>query len=368
MTTHVATDLLVLGSGPAGCATAIASKAHGLDVVVVDRFTGEKQAVGEHLSPDGVIALKTLGLAALIDSPDHAPCPFIESVWGGPDLAIRDYMTSAHGSGVNLNRTRFDAELRAQMVACGARLFNMSHPAKVSQDDIGWTVALGGGAGGVLVHTRFLVDATGRAAWLGRRFGSKILRFDQLVAIVAFLTSQPMVNANNGRLLIEPTAAGWWYSVNLPSGTTIATWMTEADSVREDGALPDRSWRKHLASAPYTAARCAGLVTAAPIRVTSANTQCLDSPVGDDWLATGDAAQAYDPLSSAGISNGLNQGLLAANTVVAHLRGDVKALQLYAHRLARDFTDYLETRHAYYAMEQRWSDAPFWQRRHSRAS
>ena len=332
---------------------------------MVDRSTVDKLTVGEHLSPEGVVTLRSLGLGALIASPEHAPCPFIESAWGGAELATRDYITSADGPGVNLDRPRFDAELRAEVIARGTRLFSRSHPAQVFRDDTGWTVALAGDAAGVVVRARFLVDATGRTAWLGRRLGAKILRFDRLVAVISFLKSLPSARAVNGRLLIEATAAGWWYSVNLPSGFTIVAWMTEAHMVREGGLLLDRSWRDHLVLAPFTSARCTRLVSTGPTRVACANSQCLEPPIGDAWLATGDAAQAHDPLSSAGIFKGLHHGALAADAAVAYLRGDIEALQRYARPLMHDFIDYLETRHAYYAIEQRWPNTPFWRLHHS---
>lgn len=368
MTVQVTADLLILGSGPAGCAAAIVSNAHGFDVVMVDRATADKPTVGEHLSPEGVVTLKSLGLGALIDSPEHAPCPFIESAWGEAQLATRDYITSAHGPGVNLDRLRFDAELRAQAIARGTRLFSGSHPTQVSRDDTGWTAILAGDTAGVVVRARFLVDATGRTAWLGRRLGAQVLQFDRLVAVFSFLKALTGARAGYGSLLIEATATGWWYSVNLPSGFTVAAWMTEADMVREGGRLPDRSWRDHLVLAPFTSARCTGLIPTGPTRVACANSQCLEPTIGDAWLATGDAAQAHDPLSSAGIFKGLHHGALAGDAAVAYLRGDIEALPRYARRLTHDFTDYLETRHAYYAMEQRWPDTPFWRLRHSPAT
>ena len=335
---------------------------------MVDRSTADKPTVGEHLSPEGVVTLESLGLGALIASPQHAPCPFIESAWGEAEIATRDYITSAHGPGINLDRSSFEAELKAQVIARGTRLFSRSHPTQVLRDDTGWTVALAGDAAGVVVRARFLVDATGRTAWLGRRLGAKVLRFDRLVAVFSCLKSLTRASTGNGRLLIEATAAGWWYSVDLASSFTIAAWMTEADMVREGGLLPDRSWHDHLVLAPFTSARCARLVPAGPTRVACANSQCLQPLIGDAWLATGDAAQAYDPLSSAGIFKGLHHGALAADAAVAYLRGDIEALPRYAHRLTHDFTDYLETRHAYYSMEQRWPNTPFWRLHHSTAT
>lgn len=360
----IQTDLLIFGSGPAGCATAIASRTHGLDIVVVERSNLAKEAVGEHLSPDGVNALETMGLSAVIKSREHARCPFIESVWGGTDLVVREYITNAYGSGVNLDRSRFDEGMRAQVVACGARLLVASHPAEVSRTDTGWIVTLAGDSQGMVVRARFLVDATGRTAWLGRRFGAKIRRLDQLVAIIGFLRAERGGKSDNGRLLIEATESGWWYSVLLASGRTVALSMSDPDMLHDGGVSAEMAWCRHLRLAPFTASRCAGRGLERPVRVASANSQCIDRPVGDGWLAAGDAAQAYDPLSSMGISKGLRHGIAAANAVAAHLQGDCEALSLYARNLTREFSTYVDAKSAYYTMEQRWPTASFWRNRH----
>ena len=365
MNADISTDLIVFGSGPAGCAVAIASKSHGLDVVVIERSDGTEGTVGEHLSPEGVVALRAMGLGALIASPEHAPCPFIESAWGEPDLVTRDYMTSPHGSGINLDRPRFDAGLRAQAIGRGVRILNVSYAVGASPIDTGWVVPLAGDAKGLVVHARFLVDATGRTAWLTRRLGAKIRRFDRLAAIIGILEAPREDKGDNGRLLIEATEAGWWYSVQLASGRTVASWMSEANMIRHGCQSPEVTWHKRLALAPCTAARCAGRILAGPVQVKIANSQLSDRIVGDAWLATGDAAQAYAPFSSKGISKGLRHGAAAADAVVAHLQGDKEALQNYSYTLARNFLTYLETKIAYYRMEQRWPDAPFWQVRHS---
>src|SRR6185369_1865372 len=86
--------------------------------------------------------------------------------------------------------------------------------------------------------------------------------------------------------------------------------------------------------------------------------------VGDRWLAVGDAACTFDPLSSQGVMKALRSGIDAAEAIRRHLSGDARALSVYADRVATAYDDYLDTRSAYYAMEQRWPDAPFWRHRH----
>jgi len=58
-----ATDIFVVGGGPAGLATAIAARQRGLQVVVADGATPPiDKACGEGFLPDGVAALERLGI------------------------------------------------------------------------------------------------------------------------------------------------------------------------------------------------------------------------------------------------------------------------------------------------------------------
>ena len=96
----------------------------------------------------------------------------------------------------------------------------------------------------------------------------------------------------------------------------------------------------------------------------AARSSLLTKPTGDGWIAAGDAAAAYDPLSSHGIGSALADGRNAARAVAATLDGDPASFTTYRDRHLAGYTHYLCTRHAYYADEQRWPTAPFWSRRH----
>jgi flavin-dependent dehydrogenase len=89
----------------------------------------------------------------------------------------------------------------------------------------------------------------------------------------------------------------------------------------------------------------------------------MDRVTGNNWLAAGDAAMAFDPLSSQGIHHALKSGLLAARTIENCLLGDRTALEEYARKIQRSFEKYLSTRAVYYGREQRWSSSAFWHRR-----
>ena len=89
----------------------------------------------------------------------------------------------------------------------------------------------------------------------------------------------------------------------------------------------------------------------------------LDRPVGSSWLAVGDAALSFDPLSSQGLFNAIYTGLAGAESADRHLSGDGSALGEYASRIASIRDAYQTHLSAWYGMERRWADQPFWRRR-----
>lgn len=90
--------------------------------------------------------------------------------------------------------------------------------------------------------------------------------------------------------------------------------------------------------------------------------QHLATLQGDAWVAAGDAACAWDPLSSAGILKALRTGRLAAFVALDAMQGRLDTTQRYTRILRREHAAYLEERARFYSLEGRWRDAPFWRR------
>jgi hypothetical protein len=98
--------------------------------------------------------------------------------------------------------------------------------------------------------------------------------------------------------------------------------------------------------------------------VHAAHSQRLARITGAAWLAVGDAATTFDPLSSQGICKGLRTGIMAAYAIGDYFKGSSAGLEKYEAIVAREFEEYLRVRADYYGRERRWCDAPFWHRRH----
>jgi flavin-dependent dehydrogenase len=89
----------------------------------------------------------------------------------------------------------------------------------------------------------------------------------------------------------------------------------------------------------------------------------LEPPHGEDWLAVGDAAGSYDPLTSQGIYKALSGGLQAGDAISRRLAGEAGDFAAYGESLAWSWEEYLRLRSFLYKSEARWPDQPFWQAR-----
>ena len=111
-------------------------------------------------------------------------------------------------------------------------------------------------------------------------------------------------------------------------------------------------WRNQLKQADHTRARIGKHESAVTLRIVSACSTRSVPIAGDTWLVVGDAAAAFDPLSSQGVAWALESGLMAATVIDSRLRGDQRALAGYASEVKAEFVRYLELRANYYDRER----------------
>jgi menaquinone-9 beta-reductase len=111
------TDVLVVGGGPAGLATAIACRTRGHRVVVADyRRPPLDKACGEGLLPDGLIALGELGVELRGDQ----RVPFLGIRFRDGNATVEG--TFPHGTGVGVRRTTLHDALVQRARDAGAQL------------------------------------------------------------------------------------------------------------------------------------------------------------------------------------------------------------------------------------------------------
>ncbi|MCF3173785.1 FAD-dependent monooxygenase [Streptomyces sioyaensis] len=358
-------DVVVAGGGPAGCAAALALVRAGRTVLLADAGTGPPKT-GEALVSVARLLLADLGVAGPVLGSGHLPCHGNLSAWGSAALHAVDFLHDPYGHGWHLDRPLFDRRLRAAARAAGADVAEHTVVRRPSrQPDGTWRLTLCDRTGGGerTVRCRWVVDATGRRAAIAVRSGARRCTGDRLTALHLLLDPAPQT-PTDGRSLVESDEDGWWYTALLPSRHRLVAYFTDPDLPVAAARGPERFRDRLLATRHLSRrARPHGLGTLRPPRRAPAHSAHLDRVHGDGWTAAGDAAAAFDPLSSQGILTALYTGLSAGQAVDARLYGDRAALTDYAAKVAAARAAYHDGHRAVHAQEARWADRPFWARR-----
>jgi len=339
-------DVAIIGGGPAGSATALSLRAHapGLSVVLLESSSYDAVRIGETLPPAARPVLEHLGVWEAFRAQGHREVHGTAAAWGTSQPVDNDFLYYARGSGWHLDRASFDRMLAAEAESRGVHVLR----------DTPVTDAATLGA-------RFLVDATGSSARFARQYGARSIAADHLQAFVRFFDHAP---PGDPRTVVEAFEHGWWYTAGIPDGRRIAACMTDADLGRTLRLADAATWTAALRAMPLLGPLLRDAEPAGPVLVRPAESRRLDPVAGDTWLATGDAASTFDPLSSQGILKALRSGTFAAYAISDLLvKGDPTGLRRYQHFITEEFAAYTTTRTRYYAEEGRWKGSVFWGRR-----
>lgn len=351
----------MVGGGIAGCAACLALAKRGVKAIWIAPEDTSASKPGESLAAAARALLDDLDLAHVLDDPAHRRSQLSFTSWGSDALLERHAAAQPGGMGHVLNRRHFEAALLAQ-----TRL----SPDIVRLDDTlreaertatGWHLTTGGGQ---TIGARLVIDATGRRAMIGRR-EARPRRLDRLVAAVSFLRqSAPDIDPTPATLT-EAVAGGWWYATLLADRRLAINFYSDPDLLpRRIGQRLDL-WQHMVRDTRYIWRwlESAGYEPSEPPQLATAGTVWLETAAGSDWLAAGDAAISFDPLSAHGMTTALWTGIQAAQAAALTLDGDASALAGYAARLRAGVERFAHERRNIYSREMRFAHHPFWRRR-----
>lgn len=351
-------DVLVAGAGPAGSSAALDCSRRGLSVALIEQDRYETRRVGETLPPMIRHQLTALGVWEQFLECGPLPSYGIRTAWEAPAPRHQDFVQNPYGCGWHVDRARFDAMLASAAAQAGATLFLPARAGSCSKTaDGAWTVEVSQNGVSSSLSGRMLVDATGRKAMLASRLGGKADVADRLIGAVSFCEKSEIAQWT----LIEAVENGWWYSVPLPDAGMVFAYMTDSD------LWMDRKWDELLQLAPLTFARAGDRPIPLPSQIVSAASVVRCPVAGPSWMAIGDAALAFDPLSGQGVFKSIETGVRCGSVIARYFDGDSSVPAEYEAWVNETYQSYLSTRAQFYSSVARWPESPFWERRTSLA-
>lgn len=346
-------DVVVAGGGPAGAVAALDLSRRGFSVALIEQGKYDAPRVGETLPPLTRQRLTELDVWERFLASGPLQSHGIRTAWESSFPRHQDFIHHPYGCGWHVDRARFDAMLAEAAADAGAALLRSAHVKSCTMTGDRCEVVVAHDRRSVTFVGRVLVDATGRKALLASRLGSRADVADRLIAAVTFCEQfEPAQWA-----LIEAVGEGWWYSAPLPDARMVFAYMTDSD-LWNAGA-----WHKLMELAPLTFERAGRRQIPPPSLVVSAGSLVRRPVVGAHWIAAGDAALAFDPLSGQGVLKSMETGTRCAAAIAGYFAGDPTALGAYDRWVQETYHAYLSERRQFYGSVLRWPSSQFWNRR-----
>lgn len=354
---------MIVGAGPAGAIAALVLAKAGHNILLIDHSSPDHQRMGEVLVPSTRRIMRNLGLLERFLDDDPLPCYGNLFAWGSNELRSNTYIYDPDGHGWHVNRHRFDTILQNAASDAGSCLRRNVLVLKTHRSQDSWQMTLRTEKGFQNIYGSFIIDATGRRCSIARNVGEVRIRDDTLVALFSRFESH--CGDKDTRTLIEAVPYGWWYTTLDRPGERTVAFLTDADLINHS-IVSSREFESNVFNQTchirdILKTYCYTIQDRVYGR--DAGSTRLSHYTGHDWLATGDAAISFDPLSSQGVLNGMYTGMKAGQAVDAHLSGQSTALHNYSNQIHKIYSAYRQNYTTYYRYEVRWPHQTFWKRR-----
>jgi flavin-dependent dehydrogenase len=357
--------VIIIGGGPAGLATSLTLSARRVHHCLADANALPVPKPGEAIPPNARPLLRQLGIHHLLNDNRHLPYYGNKACWGDDSLRQEEFITEVHGHGYLLDRLLFEAQLRELSASpyCTPR---WGHKLRsVKEVDSLTTVQLESREESLQLQCEYVVDATGRKASVCRHLGVQKTTLDDQFALAVRVLQRTTMEQ---QIHIEAVSNGWWYAAPVDSAVINLMFFTSKAIIPPKAGLGEFLEQQLRQTAHLQHMIKNSDLSAADISMAPAGTSCLDIPYGENWLAVGDAAYAYDPISSYGITSGLGAGYYAGHALADTLAAKEGAFDVYRYLMENAFQAYLEKLEWHYALEQRWPESEYWRKRVARGS
>jgi menaquinone-9 beta-reductase len=340
-------DVIVVGAGPAGAATAILLAERGHAVTLLDKAAFPRPKIcGEYLSPEAARVLDRLGVLKAVDAAGAQPLHGMRIT--APDGTVLDgtYPTGGRWRGYRdhalaLPREVFDRLLveRARALPIDVRERQRVTGLLREGDRVVGVQAEDEDGARVDVAARLVVGADGRASVVARALG--LVRPHRLrrLALIQYVSGVDGFG-DRGEIFVDPPD----YSILNPVAPglvnlSLVVPLTHATPFR--GRL-EAFLGARIKQLRHLRARVAGMRAEGPLRVMGPLAYRVAEPRVGGVLLAGDAAGFYDPFTGEGLFTALRSAELLAE--VAHpalTRDDLSpgALAPYAVAKRRAFAD-----------------------------
>jgi flavin-dependent dehydrogenase len=317
-------DVAVIGGGPAGAAAATQLAKTGLKVAVLEKEKFPRFSIGESLLPHGNELLHEIGVWEKLEQAGFLRKYGAEFCTGDKTRLRRFWFGQNLGPSCEysyqVERSSFDDLLLKNAREHGCEVFEETKVTSLENPNTElMTLRCEGVRGQTDITCRWVVDASGRSAFSGKRIGlnRRPTQNDRRMAIYGHFEG---VFRNSGKaaghITIARIPGGWFWLIPLAGNRTSVGLVLPAEKIRaaEVRSL-DAIFQEAVLSAPEVRDRMSAATPLSALQVTADYSWKHSSFASRRVILTGDAAGFVDPIFSSGVMLALKSGINAAGLI-----------------------------------------------------
>jgi flavin-dependent dehydrogenase len=309
-------DVLVVGGGPAGCATAIRCAQLGLKVVLIESKPFPRTHPGETLHPGVEPLLKQLGVLEPVLAAGFLRHKGNWVQWeAGNEFVPFGEDDSGAWLGFQAWRADFDAILLNRARGLGVEIIQPCHASSLVMDGcrvIGVETSQGS------FRAAKIIDAAGDHHWLAQQLGLQIqYHSPRLIAYYGYVTGECPARDHAPAIAADSSGWTWTAKVRCLGGATPTQLYQWTRLLFVNEKIP-KDWLPN---------EFQGLKIYQPMRAANVTWRIVSQPSGYGYFLVGDAAMVLDPTSSHGVLKAIMSGIWVSHAIASELLGNLTEQQ-----------------------------------------